>query len=207
MTGSRYLVRDNCVICRLPLLYLDHTFEMKESTPRTCSACLWCAPSKRQRKEILAKLGCWYSCGSDSLPTESKKAEVCQVNPLYALLWGPHSSVARLRQQKGNCIFRSGPRFVAFHLMCNHKQCMSTCLGWLSGSFGVGLYLSVPACTPHCNRPGSLYLPWQRGLFVLDDPSGRCWWWCGALKVVCCYRPKRCGSVRVKRCSVQGKGE
>lgn len=95
MTGSRYLVRDNCVICWLPLLYLDHTFEMKESTPRTCSAYLWCAPSKRQRKEILAKLGCWYSCGSDSLPTESKKAEVCQVNPLYALLWGPHSSVAR----------------------------------------------------------------------------------------------------------------
>lgn len=145
MYKRHYLVRDNCVICQLPLLYLDHTFEMKESTPRTCSACLWCAPSKRKRKEILAKLGCWYSCGSDSLPTESKKAEVCQVNPLHALIWGPHSSVARHVDNKKGIVSSEADQGLLLSTWCviTSSVCPLERLGWLSGSFGVGLYLSV----------------------------------------------------------------
>ena len=76
---------------------------------------------------------------------------------------------------------------------------------------GVGaLYLSVPACALQYKSPGPLYLPWQRGLFVLDDPSR--WSWCGASNVVHCYRRKDCGRVvticqQRKRCSVQGGKE
>lgn len=48
------------------------------------------------------------------------------------------------------------------------------------------LYHSVTECSPQYKSLDSLYLLWQRGLFVLDGLCG----WCGALKVVDWYRPK-----------------
>ena len=85
-----------------------------------------------------------------------KKAEICQANPVCALLRGPHSSVAghvdnNKKKKKKNCIFRSGLRFVAFHLMCNHKQvCPGERLGRLSGTEVWGLYISLSLHAP-CN--------------------------------------------------------
>lgn len=69
------------------------------------------------------------------LTDSDKKAEICQANPVYTLLRGPHSSVAGHVDNKKELYLQKRTKVTAFHLMCNHKQaCPPERLGWLSGS-------------------------------------------------------------------------
>ena len=145
-----------------------------------------------------------------------KKAEICQANPVCALLRGPHSSVAghvdNNKKKKKELYLQKRTEVCCFSSDVQSQAGLSRGASWPAQWYrGVGaLYLSVPACALQYKSPGPLYLPWQRGLFVLDDPSR--WSWCGASNVVHYYRRKDCGRVvticqQRKRCSVQGGKE
>lgn len=150
---------------------------------------LMCNIKKRKKKKYCLSKVVGIHVAAISYWQSHKKAEICRANPVYALLRGPHSSVAGHVDNKKELYLQKQTKVAAFHLMCNHKQaCPLERLGWLSGSWVWG---SVSPW-PRMNHKSlcSLYLPCQSGLFVLDDPNG--WWWCGALKVVDCHRPKDC---------------
>lgn len=134
---------------------------------------IFALPGQHIRKDLFlhARLTC-----SDSIPMELTKAEVCQVNPLCTLLWGPHSSVTShvdnnsKQERNGNPIFKSRPWCTAFHPVQSQAGMSTKASWWAQRWWRCGRW----SCPTSCHKT-PLYLAWQRGVYILDGPSGGRW--------------------------------